>query len=145
MSLKATGIAACRKTLPSISIFTYLRFLFRNIIWSTISGSKLLRLLDTKSPAVLKILSEGTEVACTANRVIANLARNGYLWEFSSYHAKGEQSIGQEVCALYRLSSDIASCSCSQLEELAGWVYMSPSNDPSSDDWDWLPRIRSVS
>jgi hypothetical protein len=52
------------------------------MIWSTTSDDSLFRSFVTISPADEKILSEGTDVAGTANR--------GYLVSLSAHHSSGD-------------------------------------------------------
>ena len=57
------------------------------MIWSTTSDDSLFRSFVTISPADEKILSEGTDVAGTANTITDN---RGYLVSLSAHHSSGD-------------------------------------------------------
>ena len=62
------------------------------MIWSTTSDDSLFRSFVTISPADEKILSEGTDVAGTANTRFAITDNRGYLVSLSAHHSSGDFS-----------------------------------------------------
>ena len=89
----------------SLSRFTL--FLLRKMMLSTSSLDSLFRNLFRRSPAALKILSEGTDVAGTARMRLATVATWGNRCSFFRHQLRGSAS-GSIFSARYSWSSSFA-------------------------------------